>query len=971
MGTSIGVALRFKGHGPYEWPMPPSPGPSARKALRCNVGAGRVRDSISSPGARALPTEPASTARSRRVRPRVPMQNPCMSPVLPMPVIALAKIQAPRPRAGLIERPALEQALLQALGRHRLTLLVAPAGYGKTAALTRLVQALGPQWALAWISADDDQVQRFLACLTTALDPYDLPWRVAPEALATLAATDDGLRSAAAEIANALASAEIEQGLIVLDDAHRITDPQVFDLLQMVLDRLPAHWSLVIASRIEPPLSLARWRGLGELAEFRLNELRFTEPEARALLALEGPTPEPAQVSALVERTDGWAAGLRLVATARPRQGGNSLGALTQRHLFDYLASEVLEDMPRELRSFLLRSSILPELSATRCAHVCQLPRSAELLEEVERRGLFAAPLEAPELTLRLHDLFREFLEHCLLREHPDEVPRLLRRAADDEPDLSRAIGYLARAGDWDEAAHVLAMRGPALLPMGGGPVLERLLALFPQAAWERHADLYFLRGLCSFPRLDFDRMADAMQQAATGFRREDRTEATAMALALAYLAMSCTARLDDAARGLEALRAQPLSGEVRTAVGFSSAWVAYAQGRTELLAPLVAEMLSALERSGDPQHWERCFFLCLFAGMPGMRPLLERFAQGASRLISEQPTQLRAGVAHIRCWLAFSDGRIAEAVQWLAQADADVHWLGQPRILMTESWMTHTLIDAVRGDADASRCAAEANKCDIEQHSPLSNRLTHEYEELFTYARSCWMLGDGVRLRAVVTQLAHTGNPHEWAAAPDQRRFGRALVALFEDRLSEARELLQPLACEHDRYCFFPAAQARVLLAYAELRLGLEAEAAATIQPWLAQVLKGAERGGALLAGQHVLQRLAGAQWKGRLPVAQVALLQELADQVRVASHCASAEPDGTPLDRTPNTAPAAGLLTDREREVLEHLVRGDSNKLIARALDLSPHTVKRHVANILGKLGVDTRGQAVHWHSQQHRRS
>src|SRR5213075_480301 len=154
--------------------------------------------------------------------------------------------------------------------------------------------------------------------------------------------------------------------------------------------------------------------------------------------------------------------------------------ALTQRHLFDYLAAEVLDEMPVELRDFLLRCAVLPELSATRCGHVSGRADAARLLDEIERRGLFVSVLDADELTLRLHDLFRDFLEDRLQRDHPDELPALLRRAADDEPDLARAVGYLARAGAWHEAAQALARRGPPLLSVGGGPGLEQMLALFP-----------------------------------------------------------------------------------------------------------------------------------------------------------------------------------------------------------------------------------------------------------------------------------------------------------------------------------------------------------------------------------------------------------------------------------------------------------------------------------------------------------
>ncbi|HUG24222.1 LuxR C-terminal-related transcriptional regulator [Piscinibacter sp.] len=887
----------------------------------------------------------------------------------PLPSFALAKIQPPRSRAGLVERPGLEAALDSAVREYRLTLLVAPAGYGKTAALTQQIRRLPATCALAWVSADeDDRVQRFLACLTTALEPHDLPWRVAPEALGTLAQAENGLRGVAGELVNALASAEVERGLIVVDDAHRITDPRVFELLQAVLDRLPDHWGVAIASRVDPPLSLARWRAGGELAEFRQYDLRFNEQEVSALASSSGHAASGAASRELLERTDGWAVGLRLTLSARPGGPLRGPGAPTQRHLFDYLASEVLDDMPADLRWFLLRCAVLPELTALRCEHVSRLPRAARHLEEVERRGLFVATLDAPELTLRLHDLFRDFLEDRLQRDHPEELPHLLRRAADDEPDLSRAVGYLTRAGAWDEAARVLAERGPALVAVGGGPALEQMLALLPDAQFERHADLHLLRGLTTFPRFDFDGMVSAMQRAAAGYERAGRDQDAALARAYACLGMQNTGHLAQASHELARLRERTLADGVRAFVCFASAWAAYAQARSDEVAPQVAAMLDALERCKDPQVWDRCFFTSILAGLPGMKPLLARFAQGALRLAGDTPTQLHASAMHIRAWLAMSDGGIDEAAQWLARADEDVRWLGRPRSLMTESWMSHTLIDAVRGDRDASYTAARENKRDLEEHSLLSNRLTHEYEELFTFIRAAWILGDAATLRSLDAAIARTGNPCEWSAAADDRRFSSALVALADGRLEPARELLLPLAADIERSCFFPAAQATMLLADVELRLGLIDAAAATLRPWLAAVADGGDVGGAFLAGLPALQRLATVPWGDRLPAEDQALLLRLAQSMQAAQVAPGGEAP-TPVRHDDAAAPAPEArrvkplvgLSDRECEVLARMAAGDSNKLIARALDLSPHTVKRHVANILDKLGADTRGQAA----------
>jgi LuxR family maltose regulon positive regulatory protein len=870
--------------------------------------------------------------------------------------------------------------------QHRLTLLLAPAGYGKTAALTRQIRQLPEGCVLAWVSADeDDQLQRFLACLTAALEPHDLPWRVAPEALATLALAERGLRDVAGELVNALASGEAERGLIVLDDAHRITDPRVFELLQLMLERLPEHWGLVIASRVEPPMALARLRAAGELAEFRQYDLRFSEPEIGALLSTSELGATPLSARELLQRTDGWAAGLRLSLSAVPRSPQRS-GVATQRHVFDYLAAEVLDDMPEALREFLLSCSVLPELTARRCAQVSgmALAQADRLLDEVERRGLFVSVLEADELTLRLHDLFRDFLEDRLRRDHAELLPTLLRRAAEGEPDLSRAVAYLARAGAWDDAVRVLVERGPALVPAGGATALEQMLALFPKDAFDRHADLHMLRGLTTFPSFDFDAMVMHMQRAAAGYESAGRERDAVWARAYTCLGQQNTGALRQASAELQRLRALALDPAARAWVHFCSAWAAYAECRADDVAPLFAEMLSALEEVPDPQAWDACFFTSLMTGLPGMTALLERFAQGALRVIGEQPTQLRAGVHHAKAWLALAAGRLQEAADWLARADDDCRWLGRARSVMTENWMSHTLIDALRGDRAASYAAASENKHDLEDVALRPNRLTHEYEELFTYIRACWIFQDEPRLRELHATLERTGNPHEWAAAPDDRRFSQAFIALFDRRLDDALTLLQPLAVGVERSCFFPSAQACVMLADVQHRLGRTDAAAATLRQWLDRARQSNEIGGGLLAGPAVLQRLVAVPWGDRLSTQHRRLLAQLYDALRVGHGSVDAAVSAAPTPvaagsgaapalavAAPTPAPDLAGLSEREREVLERMAAGDSNKLIARALDLSPHTVKRHVANILGKLEAETRGQAAaRWRDMAGRR-
>ena len=177
-------------------------------------------------------------------------------------IFARTKIQPPRFRVGLIERGELEQQFGEALlGGHRLVLLVAPAGYGKTAALSRQLSLLPPDCATAWVKADsEDDLERLLSYLIESLEPCDPPWRVAPEALVNLAATGPGLREAAAVVAGTLAATEVKRGVIAIDDLHSVADPRVCEFLSLLLDDMPENWTIAIATRVDPLLPLPRLR---------------------------------------------------------------------------------------------------------------------------------------------------------------------------------------------------------------------------------------------------------------------------------------------------------------------------------------------------------------------------------------------------------------------------------------------------------------------------------------------------------------------------------------------------------------------------------------------------------------------------------------------------------------------------------------------------------------------------------------
>ena len=510
----------------------------------------------------------------------------------------------------------------------------------------------------------------------------------------------------------------------------------------------------------------------------------------------------------------------------------------------------------------------------------------------------------------------------------------------------------------------MLAQRAHEQLSIGAGPALERMLELFPEKEFESRPDLQLVRGLAAWPRFDWDLLRRSMESAAQGYAREGRTRDAALATVCLCSGLHHAGRLDDATHELERLRELPLDDAARSFVLYTSAWDTFAGARGAEAAPVYRAMLEALERLPVAALWHQFPMHWVFVGLPGMRGLLARFAEGALRIAGDAPSPVHADAMHLRCWLALCEGRLDDAWSWLARADDDCRWLGMPRHATTANRMTHALMHALRGEADASHAAARELVDDIEQHSPLAHRRVHANEVLSIHCRASWILHDEPAVRSMNDALERAANACEWRAAPLNRQLSRAFVALLDGRLNDALQLLEPLAADINRSLFFPADQARIMLADVQHRLGRVEDAAATLRRWLDTVRAGGEIGGALFAGPEVIHRLARIDWGARLGADGAGALQRLSTWLQPAGESA---PSRVAAPGAQAAAHGWTRLSEREREVLERIAAGDSNKLIARAFDLSPHTVKRHVANILDKLALASRGQAAAWYREQ----
>lgn len=246
---------------------------------------------------------------------------------------------------------------------------------------------------------------------------------------------------------------------LILDDLHFITNPLTLSALDFLLERLPQTMTLVISTRRDPPLSWPRYRARRRLAELRLTDLRFTIVETNDLLneALGLKMP-PDAVAALQARTEGWAAGLSLLANSLERMIPGERAIFfekithTHQETFDYLSDEVLLRQPQEIQTFLLQTSILHILTPQQCTAVTGLPDTKDILEDLYRHNVFILAVDSEDRvagqvsgktrSYRYHALFAEFLRHRLIHELPEQVPELHRRAAASEIIPGRAIHH-------------------------------------------------------------------------------------------------------------------------------------------------------------------------------------------------------------------------------------------------------------------------------------------------------------------------------------------------------------------------------------------------------------------------------------------------------------------------------------------------------------------------------------------------
>jgi LuxR family transcriptional regulator, maltose regulon positive regulatory protein len=522
----------------------------------------------------------------------------------PTPVLA-TKLQAPAPRGRLVPRQGLLEQLT-AGEEQRLTLVAAPAGWGKTTLLAAWQRAERHVHPFAWLSMDpwDNDPARFWTYVVEAIRTVEPG--VGDDALALLGARGVGIVEEV--IPSLLRDLEQLSGqrILVLDDYHLIEDEEVHEGVGFLLAHLPGSLRLVIASRFDPPLPVARLRARGELLEIRAEKLRFSREESAVFLNdLLGLGLEPDDVARLHERTEGWAAGLYLAALSLGGQADPhtfiAAFAGDDRHVVDYLAAEVLRGQPEEIRSFMLRTSVLDRLSGPLCDAVTGTVGSAALLRRIERANLFLVPLDPKREWYRYHHLFRDLLQHELRQAEPGLVPELHRRAAvwqreaDSIPD---AIHHALAAGDVDEARELIARHWSASFNQGRLATVSAWLDALPGEAVSGDPRLSIARAWLALDRRLLDEVEPWIDAAEANPSTETRVE-TAVLRAVFSFKIGDVGRASEAAEQALGL-ASPDAVFPRTAAGCISGICRYWSGDPSRAVPVLAETAELARSAGN-----------------------------------------------------------------------------------------------------------------------------------------------------------------------------------------------------------------------------------------------------------------------------------------------------------------------------------------------------------------------------------
>jgi LuxR family transcriptional regulator, maltose regulon positive regulatory protein len=870
------------------------------------------------------------------------------------PILA-TKLFMPRPRPQAVLRPRLIRRLNEGQGGGRaLTLVSAPAGFGKTTLVGEWIEELrrkDPGLGIAWISLDegDGDPSRFLLYFAAALQGIE-PGCGIDASAALQSPRPPQLESILAELINEI-EGMAKDLILVLDDYHAIDSPKVDALLAFLLEHPPARMRLVIATREDPNLPLARLRARGELCELRAVDLRFAGEEAADFLGrVMGLELGAEELSALESRTEGWIAGLQLAALSMRGQEDQAgfIRSFTGSHRFvlDYLAEEVLRRESEGIRDFLLRTSILDRLCGPLCDALMGGSSGQETLEYLDRANLFIVPLDGERRWYRYHRLFAELLRQRL-EQSPAAVAELQVKASrwyEENGLFIEAFRHAAAAGDLDRAERLITSRGmPIHSREAVIPILDWLSSR-PAAVQDRRPTLRLRFATMSLVAGRTNGVEEALDASASALSRAQDNEGNRDLLgqvAAARATLAVTRYRSDEILLQSRLALELLSPED---LGFrmTATWAAsvahFLMGDRTAVGRDFAELESMSRSVGDVFFTQLA--LCGLGETQEQDNALNQAAETFRRAIAlfgdhPQPNANEAHLGLARILYEWNELDAAEAEGEIALRLARQYDESIDRFILCELLLAR--IKLARGLVAAA--AARLEELAAKARSPGFLHRLPEIEEL-----RVWALIRGGDIDGAAAGAGSHELPLARARLHLARNEASSALALLETRRSEmaARgwqdELLKTL----------------VLQALAYRSGGQEDEALKLLD--LAILM--AEAGGFIrlfLDEAEPMERLLTEAAARRGTTAYVGkLLAAFAGERKTRAEV-------LPESAAPLAQALIDPLSERELEVLRLLAEGLSNQEIGERLFLALDTIKGHNRRIFDKLDAKRRTEAV----------
>jgi LuxR family maltose regulon positive regulatory protein len=913
------------------------------------------------------------------------------------------KLYVPHVGPELVPRPRLVQQLDEGM-YSKLLLISAPAGFGKTTLLSEWIDhraGLAPRVQVAWYSLDegDNDPARFMAYLVAALQTAGVDiakgilgaWR-SPQSPATEALLTHLINQIGA-VADHL--------VLILDDYHLITTQRIHDSLAFLLTHMPSNMHLVIASRADPPLQMARLRARGELIELRQSHLRFTAEEAanflNQVMALELSAEE---MAALEARTEGWIAGLQMAslalrtmaarhepmphrATLRDAGMDTFIKAFTGSHRFilDYLVEEVLEHQPPTTQDFLLKTSILKRMTAPLCDAVVRqrepdglegtLPYDAQAtLETLEQANLFIVPLDDERHWYRYHRLFSDLLRKRLRQTYPDLLPSLHRRASDwylQNGLVAAAIEHTLLEGDLERAADLIQLAAEDSLMRSEVATLLRWVDQLPDEQVRSRPSLcaYHAWALLLSGR-PFETVEARLEDIAC--RQNEVTETSRLPAQSASLRAYVSLLQGNVPRAAD-LSGQALDQLPEDAVFLRSIslWTlgiaSMKDGDLESGLHALEEVARISRESGNVMV--AVMVMCNLAEGRTKQGLLYQardiYQQALETATDEQGQRLPiAGEALIGLGeLARRWNKLDEATHLLQEGIELIGLWG--KVGRIEGYISLSRIMQSQGDLDGARQALEkARELAIQFDATQLDDLVVAWQQV-----SFWIAEGNLKAARQWLEKQDVGREINLAKLSEADAFIKAHMRKYEEVVlarylisagdtRRALEVLEPLVArmEH-RGRYDLALEGLVLEAMAHQAEGDIEAALRTLE----RAIHIAERGGYIQIFVDEGEPMAG--------LLRLAATRGIAPQYvsKLLTAFSITHPETTREAATrPHPQPLIDPLSERELEVLQLLATGISNPEMAEHLYVAVSTVRSHLKSIYSKLNVHSRWDAVH---------